>query len=226
MIVDDDIMSRNIIKHFVENTDFLTLTHSCTSGVEAINILKKEDIDILYLDVEMPEMTGLQLLDVLDKPVEVILITSAKDYAVEAFEYKVTDYLVKPIEYSRFLKASLKAKENLENQVRLQQDGVDHFYIKADSKMVKIKFEDLLYIEALADYVIINTVVNKYIVHATMKGLEQKLPPHDFIRVHRSYIVNFNKIDSIEDLSIVIDKKTIPIGASYKESFMNRLNFL
>jgi DNA-binding LytR/AlgR family response regulator len=224
MIVDDDILSRSIIKHFIENTNFLTLAHSCESAIEAANILKTEQIDIMYLDVEMPEMTGLELLETLDKPVEVILITSAKDYAVEAFEYKVTDYLVKPIEYSRFLKASIKAKENIE--LFSKGDSKDHFYIKTDSKIVKINFKDLLYIEALADYVIINTTSNKFIVHSTMKSLEQKLPLHDFVRVHRSYIVNVNKIESIEDLSINIDKKIIPIGASYKENFMSRLNFL
>lgn len=225
MIVDDDILSRNIVKYFIENTEYLQLSHTCSNAIEAANILKTEQIDILYLDVEMPEMSGLELLAVLEKPVEVILITSVKDYAVEAFEYRVTDFLVKPAEYSRFLKATQKAKDNIELQNR-NNDKEDHFYVKSDFKIVKISFSELLFVEALADYVIINTVSNKYIVHSTMKGIEQKLPKNIFIRVHRSFIVNFNKIESIEDLAIKIDKKVIPIGASYKENFMNKLNFL
>ena len=225
MIVDDDVLSRNIIKYFIENTEYLRLAHICSNAIEASNILKNEPIDILYLDVEMPEMSGLELLAVLEKPVEVILITSVKDYAVEAFEYRVTDFLVKPVEYSRFLKATQKAKENIELQNR-NNDKEDHFYVKSDFKIVKINFNELLFVEALADYVIINTTTNKYIVHSTMKGIESKLPKNIFVRVHRSFIVNFNKIESIEDLSIKIDKKVIPIGASYKENFMNKLNFL
>jgi DNA-binding LytR/AlgR family response regulator len=225
MIVDDDVLSRNIVKYFIENTEYLKLSHICSNAIEASNILKTEEIDILYLDVEMPEMSGLELLAVLEKPVEVILITSVKDYAVEAFEYRVTDFLVKPVEYSRFLKATQKAKENIELQNR-NNDKEDHFYVKSDFKIVKINFNELNFVEALADYVIINTTNNKYIVHSTMKGIEQKLPKNIFVRVHRSFIVNFNKIESIEDLSIKIDKKVIPIGASYKDNFMNKLNFL
>lgn len=227
MVVDDDQTSRQIVEHYVKKTNFLRLDHVCESAIDASNILMEEDVDILFLDVEMPEMSGMDLLKTIDNSIEVIMITSARDYAPEAFEAAVTDYLVKPIEYSRFLKAVTKAKENIEAFQRKLKDGdQNNIYVKTDSKVVKITLNNILFIEALADYVVINTEKKKYIVHSTMKGIEKRLPDRYFARVHRSYIVNVDHIEALEDNSIVIRDKSIPIGASYKDNFMSRLNFL
>jgi DNA-binding LytR/AlgR family response regulator len=225
MVVDDEPMSRNVVKLFIEKTDYLKLSHECTNAIDAANILRIEDVDIIFLDVEMPEMSGLELVKTLNNSFEVILITSAVDYAVEAFENSITDYIVKPIEYGRFIKAVNKARNNIQ-AFRKKQEHHKDIFVKSDSRFVKIKLADILYIEALADYVIIKTEESKFIVHSTMKGIEKRLPVSFFARVHRSYIVNVEKIDLLEDISIVIKDKAIPIGASYKEDFMKRLNFL
>lgn len=226
MIVDDEEMSRSVIKHFVEQTNSLTLVNVCSDAIEAANLLQQSPIDVLFLDIEMPQMSGMDLVKSLHVKPQIIFITSRIDYAVEAFEYNVTDYLVKPISYARFLKAVNKAQENFDAQQPIQLHAKD-LYIKADSKIVKVNLKDLLYVEALADYVMIYTTQgNRYIVHSTMKGVEKKLNSGEFIRVHRSYIVNIDKIDAIEDLSIIINKKFIPIGASFKDNFIRKLNIL
>jgi DNA-binding LytR/AlgR family response regulator len=225
MVVDDDDMSRSIVKHYIQKTNFLTLQHECTSAIEAANLLKEGDTDIIFLDVEMPEMTGMELIKTLESYYEIILITSNKDYAVEAFEKSVTDYLVKPIDYSRFLIASSKAKKNIENINKANEKQKD-IYVRSDSKMIRISLSDLLFVEALADYVIFNTIHKKHIVHYTMKGIEKRLPGSYFSRIHRSFIINTEFIDAIEDNSVIIGEKYIPIGASYKDSFMESLNFL
>lgn len=226
MIVDDEEMSRNIVKHFVEQTSLLTLIHVSSDSIEASNFLQTNQVDLLFLDIEMPEMSGMDLLKVIPIKPQVVMITSKTDRAVEAFEYDVTDYLVKPITYPRFLKAVSKAKENLETVQPVVAEQPNDIYVRTDSKIVKINLKDLLYVEALADYVMLHTLSNRYIAHSTMKGIEKKLTPKEFIRIHRSYIINTDKIDAIEDLSVLINKKYIPIGASYKENFIKRLNIL
>jgi DNA-binding LytR/AlgR family response regulator len=225
LIVDDEEMSRNMVKHFVEQTESLNLMGICADGVEASVILNKTDIDLIFLDVEMPGMSGYELIKSLSNPPEIILITAKKDHAAEAFEYRVTDYLVKPITYPRFLQAISRVKENLEGLENNKSKSTE-LYVRTDSKIVKVSFSDVTYIEALADYIMIFTNNNKYIVHSTMKGFQSRLPSDQFVRVHRSYIVNKEKIESIENLFIVINKKFIPIGASYKDDFMKKLNLL
>jgi len=224
LIVDDEEMSRNIVKHFVEQTKFLNLVGICSDGFEATNILHKIDVDIIFLDIEMPGMTGYELIKSMKNPAEIILITAKKDHAVEAFEYRVTDYLLKPITYPRFLQAISRVQENMagvKGRIKAKE-----LYVRTDSKIVKVNFDEILYIEALADYIMIITPNNKYIVHSTMKGFQSRLPEDQFSRVHRSYIINRDKIETIENLFVVINKKFIPIGASYKDDFIDNLNML
>ncbi|MEM7551164.1 MAG: LytTR family DNA-binding domain-containing protein [Bacteroidota bacterium] len=228
MIVDDEPLSRELLKHFIQKTDFLTLTNECENGIKAANFLQKKDseVDIVYLDEEMPEMTGMEILNALEYRPEIIMTTSSQEKAVEAFEAKVTDYIVKPYDYSRFLKASIRAKDNIE-LLQKRNERFNDVFIKSNNKIHRIPFSDIKYVEALADYVIFNTVSKgKLIVHYTMKGIEKRLPSSQFSRVHRSFIVNINQIDVLEDITVVIEDKIIPIGASYKESFFQKLNFL
>ncbi|MEQ9307027.1 MAG: LytTR family DNA-binding domain-containing protein [Marinoscillum sp.] len=228
MIVDDDEMSRLLVSKFVEQTDFLTLTHVLDNTIEASNILideKNNDVDLVFLDVEMPEMTGLDLAKSLKNTYPIIFITSKKEYAIEAFEDNVLDYLVKPIEYTRFLKSAVKAKDQRDKELKFAEKE-DHLFVKSGSKFVRIPYDELYFVEALAVYVIFNSVKGKYIVHHTMKGIEKRLPVSIFSRVHRSYIVNRNRINHIEDFNIAISDNVIPIGASYIEGFLAKVNML
>ncbi len=225
IVVDDDEMSRKVVAHFIEKTKFLQLTKDFDNAIDALKYLDEEHVDIIFLDVQMPEMSGMEFINALEKDIEIILITSEEKYAVEAFEKKVTDYLVKPIEYGRFLQAAHEAEHNIEIKRASTQDRRE-FYVRTDAKIVRIPFRNIQFVEALADYVIIQTVSKKHIVHFTMKGIVSRLPDDDFVRTHRSYIVNLDKIEALEDNSVVIGEKYIPIGASYKEALLDRLNFL
>ncbi|MEO9475246.1 MAG: LytTR family DNA-binding domain-containing protein [Cyclobacteriaceae bacterium] len=227
MLVDDDDMSRLIIKNFIEKTDSLNLSIELNSGVEAATILneKNNDIDLVFMDIEMPEMTGMELAKALNNSYPIIFITSNKDYAIEAFELEenVIDYLVKPVEYSRFAKAVKKAVDIREKELKYAEKE-NHIYVKSDSRHVRIPYADLIFVEALADYVIFNTTKGKFIVHHTMKGIEKRLPTSSFSRIHRSFIINRNRINYIEDFNAAIGDKIIPIGATYREKFWELLN--
>ncbi len=229
MIVEDDEISSRIINHFIENTSELELTHICKDAFEALDILKNKenDIHIIFLDVELPQMSGIEFLEVIkDSDISVVLTTSRPDYASEAFEYDVTDYLVKPIKYPRFLKAIERVKEELD-MAKQNDNDLQYLFVKVESKIIRIEYKDIDFIEALADYVIINTVQKKHIVHATMKGIDKKLTPsNQFFRVHRSFIVNKERIASIEDVSVLIGSKSIPIGRSYRSAFFKKLDVL
>lgn len=225
IVVDDDEMSRRVVVHFIEKTKFLQLAKEFDNAIDAVQYLDEEHVDIIFLDVQMPEMSGMDFINSLEKEIDVILITSEQKYAVEAFEKKVTDYLVKPIDYSRFLQAAQKAQSNIEIKRKVTVKRRE-FYVRTDAKIVRISYEKILYVEALADYVIIQTQARKHIVHFTMKGIVNRLPGNEFVRTHRSYIVNLDKIEALEDNSLLIGEKYIPIGASYKEALLDQLNFL
>ena len=225
IVVDDDEMSRKVISHFVAKTKFLQCAEEFSNAIDALNYIDEEHVDLIFLDIRMPEMSGMDFINALGKDIDIILITAEEKYAVEAFEKKVTDYLVKPIEYPRFLQASEKAREN----VMIKRAAIMNrreFYVRTDARIVRIPFDSILFVEALADYVIIQTGTKKHIVHYTMKGIAERLPDGQFIRTHRSYIINLDKIEAIEDNSLVIGEKYIPIGASYREALFGRLNFL
>lgn len=225
IIVDDEQVSRMIVRNFVERIPVLNLVAECESAEDAFKVLKKGNIDAVFLDIEMPGMTGIELVQTLNPLPQIILITSRPDFGAQAFDHNLTDYLVKPIAYDRFEKAVEKACNNLNKSIsdNLNKDTV---FVKADNKIVRVDFEDIYFVEALSDYVMINVEDRKYVVHYTMKSLINRLPSNMFARVHRSFIVNLNKITEIEDMSINMPQKSIPIGNSYKSNFLAKLNFL
>jgi DNA-binding LytR/AlgR family response regulator len=225
IVVDDDEMSRKVVAHFAEKTNFLQVTKCFDNAVDALKYLDEEHVDIIFLDVQMPQMSGMDFINAMEKDIEVILITSEEKYAVEAFEKKVSDYLVKPIEYARFLQAATLAKDHITLK-RTAAASRKEVYVRTDAKIVRLPLHRILFVEALADYVIIHSETKKHIVHYTMKGIVNRLPEDNFTRIHRSYIVNLDKIDAIEDNSLLIGDKYIPIGASYKDSLLDQLNFL
>lgn len=229
IVIDDDSLSRRVIEEFVKRTDSLTLNYSFETAVEAVNILanRDEEIDLIFLDIEMPEMNGIDFLNSLKNLPQVIIVSSKEKYALEAFDYDVTDYLLKPISYGRFYKAVSKAKDIFENKLDKDEEEI---FIKKNSALVKLKYNDIIWIEALENYVVVNTYNDKYTIHFTMKAIEAQMPQNTFKRVHRSYIVNAKKIERIEDNSIVVKindgLKTIPIGKAYKERFMSEINLM
>lgn len=227
IIVDDDEMSRTAMKHLVSRVQFLNLIEICESANEALNVLNTKKVDLMLLDIEMPEMTGLELIKSLKSAPLIILATSKKEYALEAFDHNVIDYLLKPIEISRFFKAINKAKEIFDrSQNNMNFIYTDYVFIKFDSQLIKININDIVWIEALGDYITIHTSEKKYTIHSTMKSIEGKLSPEKFIRVHRSFVVSIDKITSVDDNVIAIGKQIIPVGAVYKENLTKRLHLL
>lgn len=222
IIVDDDALSRTVLEHFVRQTQFLQLVQSFADAITASNLLMTEKINLLFLDIEMPEMNGIELIKNLTAKPQIVLITSHENYAIEAFEQDVTDYLVKPISAARFLKAALKAKERFEKEPG-QSVSSKYIFIRADSRIVKLNTTEILWVEALGDYVVIKTAKEALTTHTTMKSIENKLSPADFIRVHRSFIVRLDKVAYIEDNSIVIHDKVIPVGKVHKEELVKKL---
>jgi len=238
IIVDDDKMSRKVLEEFVRRTDSLNLINIFSNAVEAINSLKKceEPIHLIFLDIEMPDMTGIEFLHALKEIHSQIIIVSAKEkYAITAFEYDVTDYLLKPIPYARFYKAVEKAFKRMDDILAIKRpyqetEDVDEIFIKKNSTLVRLKYDDILFIEALENYVIVNTFSEKFTIHFTMKSIEDKLPVKKFKRVHRSFIININRIKGIEDNSVIIKieegTKLIPVGKSYKEKLLSEINLI
>lgn len=230
IIIDDDKLSRKIIEEFIKKTEGLKLLESFADPVDAINFLKREhDTHLIFLDIEMPEMSGIDFMNLMKDPMQIIIVSSKDKYALNAFEYDVTDYLLKPVNYSRFLKAIDKVLSRFEKN-KMNFIGKNEIFIKKNSYLVKLNYDDILWIEALENYVVFNTFKEKYTIHFTMKAAEQKLPVNRFVRVHRSYIINTSSIYVIEDNNIIIKteegNKIIPIGKSYKENLMKDINII
>lgn len=225
IVIEDDEAARLVLRHLITQVDFLNLRREYTSAVEALNDMEP-GIDLIFLDIEMPNMSGIEFLSSLQNPPMIIVTTSKSEYALEAIEHSVVDYLVKPFSLARFYKAVTKAKEQFDQTGNRLEERPDHIYVKSDSKLIKVDLDRVMFIEALADYVFFHMQEERIIVHSTMKNLEARLAPYNFCRVHRSFIVNMDRIQLIEDLNIKIQNRHVPIGASYKDLFMKRLNLL
>lgn len=230
IVVDDDKLAREVLEKFIKRVDFLDLIGSYENAIDASNALQKSEdkVDLIFLDVEMPEMTGIEFLSTMEQTPQIIIVSSKEQYALDAYEYAVTDYLLKPVYYTRFLKAVNKAYEKFSQKI--SSSGELEVFIKSNSALVRLEYDDILWIEALENYIMVKTFDNKFVIHFTMKSMEGKLPLDKFIRVHRSYIVNRSKIEVIEDSSVVVRTesglKSIPIGKSYKERLLKDLNII
>ena len=225
LVVDDDKLSRELMIEYIHRTDGLELAKACENAIIASNFLKANTVDLIFLDIEMPKMTGIEFIRALAPMPPIILISAKEKYAIEAFEYEVLDYLVKPVGYDRFLKAVNKAMKTLQPQP-LASVKNDTVFLKVDSELVGIKLEDILWIEAMGDYIAVITPQKKYVILSTMKEMEAKLTSKEFMRVHRSFIVRLDKIKKIaEDILLVMDKP-IPISKPMKKELLDRLNLL
>lgn len=222
IIVDDEPLATDLMVDFVEKTPFLTLLGTCKNAFEANEIIHKQEVDLLFLDIQMPNLTGIQLMHSLEKKPMVIFTTAYSEYAVESYDLNAVDYLLKPFTFERFLKAVNKAYAlfNKEDAVpSIEGEGEKFIFVNTDYKKLKINLDDILYIEGLSDYIKIYIDDKPILTLQSLKGMEEKLPSDRFIRVHRSYIVSLSKIESIQRNRIVIGKKRIPVGDNYKDAF-------
>jgi DNA-binding LytR/AlgR family response regulator len=226
IVVDDEPLARRGLKEYIHDVDFLNLVGEFDNAVKATDILSKENVQLLFLDIQMPKITGLDFFRSLKQAPPVIFTTAYPQYALEGFDVNALDYLVKPISFERFLKAALKAKEyyeiRKENETNTT-DNEEYFFVKADNKLVKIFYSEILFVEALQNYVTIHTATKKYITYLTFRSVEEYLPPGAFIKTHKSYIVSASKIDSIEGNDIRIKEFHVPISRNEKEMVMERL---
>lgn len=228
IIVDDNVMARMAMKKLTDQVKDISVVAECENAMGAYNIISKEPVDLLLLDIEMPGMSGIELIKNLGKKSPFIIFTTAKtNYAVDAFELNVVDYLVKPIELPRFLKAIDRVKEATESErEQIEVKDKEFVFIRDSGILKRITADEILYLEAMGDYVKVFTPQKFHIVHATLKSIEDKLPSLKFMRVHRSYIVALNKIDYIEEGVISINGTAIPVADAYRTALNNRLNLL
>ncbi len=232
MIVDDEPMAIKVIENHLQHLEGLEVVATHHNAMDAMLFLQKNPVDLLFLDIQMPKMSGLSLLKTLNKKPHIVLTTAYRDYALEGYELDIIDYLLKPISFERFVKAIAKV-------YRLDQRLVSHpivqapsvtlteapfIYIKCDRQNVKILLQDILYIESIKNHIRIFTPEKNYITLLTISQVEEKLPPQHFIRIHRSFIVAISKIDQFTNGQVTISEKTLPIGRHYKQEVMRRLN--
>jgi DNA-binding LytR/AlgR family response regulator len=221
IIIDDDILSGELIARFLAKIEFITLQKNFTDPVKALSYLYTNKTDLIFLDIEMPGMNGMDFLRTIkNSPAKVILVTSHKEFALEAFEFKVLDYLVKPFTYARFFSAVSRAVP-VEDKKEEHHDDI--VFVKKDSKMIRIRISDILWAEAMGDYSVLYTDKDKFVLHCTLKVIEGKLPAQTYLRVHRSYIIKIDAIEKVEDNTIFSSAKPIPIGKSYREDVFKRL---
>jgi len=225
IIIDDEPLARKGLKEYVTDVDFLNLIGEFDNPLKAAELISRGEVQLLFLDIQMPKITGLDFFKTLQNAPPVIFTTAYPQYALEGFEVNALDYLVKPVSFDRFFKAVLKAKEFYEvrDTNRKETESSDYFFIKADNKLVKILFDEVLYVEALQNYVTIHTATRKYLTYLTFKSVEDYLPADKFLKVHKSYIVAASKIDSIEGNDIRIGQQHIPISRNQKDEVMDKL---
>jgi DNA-binding LytR/AlgR family response regulator len=224
IIIDDDPLIREVLKTYIANTANLELSKEFQNPMGVSTYLKKNKIDFVFLDVEMPEMTGIEAITALDLP-QVVLISSNKEYAAEGFDYNITDFLTKPVSYDRFLKSIEKVKK-IEGAIQHHEKEEDTFFIKDGTSNIKIKIDDVYYVEALGDYVKFYTTEKTITTLSTMKSIEAKLSVYNFVRIHRSYIVNLNHIGDVKSNSLELNGKTLSISRNYKANFLAQLKSL
>lgn len=227
LLIDDEVAAHYVLQHYIEQVDRLELVGDCYHALEAINFLHRQPVDLLFLDINMPQMNGLQMLETLTHPPKVILTTAHSEFALESYNYNVVDYLLKPIEFARFLKAIDKVvvaqPEEETPRVTLAPSASTSFVVKVDGDWVRIAYEDLLYGQSWGNYVKLFTSQQVYLTSMTMTELEQRLPSDQFIRIHKSYLVALAKIKRLSGNEVFIDEAPLPIGSTYRRELVERL---
>lgn len=231
IIVDDEPLAREVLETYIQKLPGMNLLAKCENAIEAFEALNNHKIDLMFLDIQMPQITGIDFLKTLSNPPKVVFTTAYSNYALDGYELNVVDYLLKPIAFDRFVKAINKTLDLLkssgqeeEKKLEEEEEQQEFIFVKADKKLIKVNFDDIFYIEGLKDYVILHTPTGRIVTLQTMKMLESKLPSELFKRVHRSYIANLTKIDVLEGNMLEINGKTIPIGKNYRDNVLEVIN--
>jgi len=233
IIIDDESTARVIINQLCDQAENLNVVEEFPNAIQAIKYLNQNEVGLVFLDIHMPDFTGFDFIQTLKNPPNIILTTSDSKFAIQAFEYDcIVDYLVKPIVLPRFLKAIQKAENTTLKTTsklkpkKIEANTINDLYVNIDRRLIKIDIPDIYLIEAKGDYINIKTENKNYAVHSTLKKIEDKLPDSIFLKVHRSFIINVNKIIDIEDNSVLIKKDVIPVSRSNRKELMKRLNLL
>jgi len=226
LIVDDEPLAQNVIEQYAKKLPNLTIADKCNDAICAHQVLKEQQIDLIFLDINMPKLSGISFLKSLKNAPLVIFTTAYSEYALEGFELDAVDYLKKPFGFERFCKAFFKAEELLrlktidKNRPPVQPDPNDFFFVKSNKKNYKVRFSDICYIEGLGDYIQIHLQEQKIVANLSMKKMTELLPDEKFHRIHKSYIISLERIELVEGNSVVINKKRLPVGNSYRQEFM------
>ena len=215
IIIDDEPSSQNVLKSFIGRIDYLELTNVCNDALEALDYLKNNAVDLLFLDINMPQLSGISFYKSLLNPPKVIFTTAYSEYALEGFELEAIDYLLKPFSFERFVKAVSKIKN-------LNDDKSEHIIIKSDKKLHQIKFDDIIFVEGLGDYIKVHLKDSFLVTYKTLKDMKKALPSSIFIQVHKSFIINKNKVDYIEGNLAIINSNKVPLGQTYKKEFLEK----
>ncbi len=232
LIVDDEPLARELIRAHVEKLENFEIVDQCGDAMKALNVLREKQVDLIFMDIQMPQITGIDFLKTLKHPPKVIITTAYREYALEGFELDVVDYLLKPITFERFLKSVNKYYQITQDEVQLITNSAadrlkdeSFIYIKENKKVVKIHLSEIRYIEGLSEYVQIYTEKRKIITKTSMVQMEEKLPTDSFLRIHKSFIVSIGKIEAFTANTIEIQGKELPIGRSFKNGVLSALNF-
>lgn len=228
LIIDDEPLAIKVVEKYISEVSDFVLAGSCQSALEAMHFLSTQPVDLIFLDINMPKLSGMEFLETLKSPPLVVITTAYREFAVDSYNYDVLDYLVKPIEFPRFFRMVQKVLTRLKiepsNQPHAPEPGrPDHLFLKADKKMVKVFFKDILYIESLKDYVMVRTVNEDLIIHHNMHSFTELLPEEHFIRIHRSYAVSLERIKAIDGNQVEIGGKHLPIGRNYQAEVKSRI---
>ncbi len=227
LIVDDNEIARDALSQIAGRIKDVKIAGECADALQAYNLLQEKQVDVILLDIEMPGMTGLELTRNLEKGPVIVFTTSKRDYAVEAFELNVADYIIKPVTPARLIQAIDKARELIESTTEELSVSEEEFIFIRDSNIIRrIKLGDILFVESMRDYVKLHTPQKFYAIHTTLKAVEDRLPASKFLRVHRSYIVAIEKIDTIREGVIIVQEKTVPVADAYRAALNKRMNVL
>lgn len=225
IIIDDEPMARSGLKEYIAEVDFLQLLGEFEHPLKAMDIITNQSVDLIFLDIQMPKITGTDFLKSLQYPPLVIFTTAFPDYALQGYELNAVDYLLKPFSFDRFLKAVMKAKAVMTKtgQVENLENLDEYFFIKSDNSIVKIRLDEILFAEALQNYIAIHTIQKKYVSYLTFKAVLDRLLPHQFIQTHKSFIVSPEKVDSVSGNEMKIGSHTVPISRNLKDEVMEKL---
>ncbi len=221
IVVDDEPLAISLLESYVQKVPFLELVFSTENPIEALDYIQKNESDLVFLDIQMPELMGINFMKILGDKQKYILTTAYSEYALEGYDHNIVDYLLKPISFERFYKSSLKAQERfVVNETK--EDA--HFFVKSSGQQHRVNFEEILYIESIKDYVNIKTSEQEYIVLDTLKSMEQQLPESSFARIHKSFIINLNQIKNVSTKKVtLISEQQIPIGESYRMKLLTKI---